>query len=179
MNIDSLILLDNPNKASKSVAYRFNSPIFEVDESLIHLLIETSKLNLKKNIRFCLHDDPESLMQKMLIFERKEMFYPPHIHKNRDESHIVLKGDLELFVLNNNGAVLKRIVNSYKDKKISTVPPNFAHLTRPLTDFVIYLELKNGPHTSFQNDCFIPKPHNLKMMSNDDYDLYLDGFKNN
>ena len=67
----------------------------------------------------------------------------------------------------------------YKDKKISTVHPNFAHLTRPLTDFVIYLEIKNGPHTAFQNDCFIPKPHNLKMMSNDDYDLYLDGFKNN
>ena len=47
MNIDSLILLDNPNKASKSVAYRFNLPIFEVDESLINLLIETSKLNSK------------------------------------------------------------------------------------------------------------------------------------
>ena len=117
-------------------------------------------------------------MQKMLIFERKEMFYPPHIHKNRDESHIVLKGDLELFVLNNNGAVLKRIVNSIKIRKFQLCP-QFCSFNKTLTDFVIYLEIKNGPHTSFQNDCFIPKPHNLKMMSNDDYDLYLDGFKNN
>ena len=35
------------------------------------------------------------------------MNYPPHIHKNRDESHVVLKGDLELFILDKNGAVLK------------------------------------------------------------------------
>ena len=176
MDLNSLVLIDNPNKESKSVAYKLKIPIFEINQSLINLLIETSKLNQNKNVRFCFHKDSKSLMQKMLIFERKEMFYPPHMHKNRDESHIVFEGDLELFILNKNGAVLKKIVNSHKEKNISTVPPNLNHLTRPISDYVIYLEIKNGPHTPFQDDCFIPKPFKSKKMTINEYNTYLDGF---
>ena len=176
MDLNSLVLIDNPNKESKSVAYKLKIPIFEINQSLINLLIKTSKLNQNKNVRFCFHKDSKSLMQKMLIFERKEMFYPPHMHKNRDESHIVFEGDLELFILNKNGAVLKKIVNSHKEKNISTVPPNLNHLTRPISDYVIYLEMKNGPHTPFQDDCFIPKPFNSKIMTINEYNSYLDRF---
>ena len=178
MDIKSLVYIDNPNKNSKSIAYKLKKPIFEINQELINLLIEISKLNQKKNVRICLHNDSESLMQKMLIFERKGLFYPPHIHKNRDESHIVFEGDLELFILNKNGAVLKRIVNSNKERIISTVPPDIEHLTRPLSDYVIYLEIKNGPHTSFQKDCFLPNPFKLNNMSKEEYNIYLDGFKN-
>ena len=85
--------------------------------------------------------------------EKNEL--PPHIHKNRDESHVVLKGELELFILDKNGAVLNRIVNSSEDKNISTVPSNYGHLTRPISDFVIYLEIKNGPHTEFKRIALI------------------------
>ena len=100
MDINSLVLIDNPNKESKSIAYKLKIPVFEINQNLINLLIETSMLNQHKNVRFCFHKDSKSLMQKMLIFERKEMFYPPHMHKNRDESHIDFEGDLELFILN-------------------------------------------------------------------------------
>ena len=177
MDINSLVLIDNPNKESKSIAYKLKIPVFEINQNLINLLIETSMLNQHKNVRFCFHKDSKSLMQKMLIFERKEMFYPPHMHKNRDESHIVFEGDLELFILNKNGAVLKRIVNSDKERKISTVPPDIHHLTRPISDYVIYLEMKNGPHKPFQDDCFIPNPLNSKRMPNKEYNIYLDSFK--
>ena len=176
MDIKSLTLLSN-NPTSKSLAYKVNSPIFEINKSLIDLLINVSKNNLEKNVRFCLHDNSESLIQKMLIFERKKMHYPPHIHKYREESHVVLKGDLELFILDKNGAVLKRIVNSSEDKNISTVPANFGHLTRPISNFVIYLEIKNGPHTEFKKDCFNPNPYNSKIMNSEEYNKYLDGFQ--
>ena len=53
MDLNSLVLIDNPNKESKSVAYKLKNPIFEINQSLINLLIETSKLNLNKNVRFC------------------------------------------------------------------------------------------------------------------------------
>ena len=177
MDLKSLTLLNNKKQSSKSLAYKLKSPIFEINSSLIDLLINVSKNNLEKNVRFCLHENSESLIQKMLIYERKKMNYPPHIHKNRDESHVVLKGDLELFILDKNGAVLKRIVNSSKDKNISTVPANFGHLTRPISDFVIYLEIKNGPHTEFKKDCFNPNPYNTEIMNVNEYNKYLDGFQ--
>ena len=174
MDINSLSLINSSN--SKSISYKFNEPCFEINEIIINLLVKVAGDNKNKNCRFCFHSNSESLMQKMLIFERKKIYYPPHIHKNRDESHIVFHGALELFILDNNGTVVNRIVNSDRNKIISTVPPNFAHLTRPLTDYVIYLEMKNGPHKSFHEDCFSPNPYNKKMLSEKEYSNYLDQF---
>ena len=48
MDINSLVLIDNPNKESKSVAYKLKIPVFEINQSLINLLIETSMLNQHK-----------------------------------------------------------------------------------------------------------------------------------
>ena len=44
-------------KSSKSLAYKINSPVFEINSSLIDLLINVSKNNLEKNVRFCLHEN--------------------------------------------------------------------------------------------------------------------------
>ena len=104
------------------------------------------------------------------------MHYPLIFIKYREESHIVLKGDLELFILDKNGAVLKKDRKFLEDKNISNVPSNYGHLTRPISDFVIYLEIKNGPHTEFKKDCFNPNP-NSKIMNAEEYDKYLDGFQ--
>ena len=48
MDFKSLTLLNNNNQSSKSLAYKLNSPIFEINSSLIDLLINVSKNNLEK-----------------------------------------------------------------------------------------------------------------------------------
>ena len=66
--------------------------------------------------------------------------------------------------------------SSSEDKLISNVPSELSHLTRPLTDEVIYLEIKNGPHTPFKEDCFIPNPYNEEFMTEKEYTVYLNQF---
>ena len=92
MDINSLILIENQNRLSKSITYKVKSPTHKIDEKLIDLLVDLSKENKNKNIRFCFHEGNNSPLQQMLILERKEMYYPPHAHKKRVETHIVLKG---------------------------------------------------------------------------------------
>ena len=176
MDINSLKLVENQNLASKSITYKIKLPVYKIDEKLIGLLVDLSKENKAKNIRFCFHEGNDSALQQMLILERKEMYYPPHTHKKRVETHIVLRGALEVFILNKNGSVSQRFVNTSEDKFISNVPSEFSHLTRPITNEVIYLEIKNGPHTPFKDDCFIPNPYNKEFMTEKEYTHYLDQF---
>ena len=164
------------NKNSKSVAYTLRDDIFSINTEIINQLLELATHDQANNIRICIHKNEEALFQQMLIYERKGIYYPPHIHTNRSETHIVLKGSLELFILDKNGAVLETHINSENDSNITTVSSPIPHLTRPISEFVIYLEIKNGPHTPFASDCFIPRPFGLESLSEREYNDYLDKF---
>ena len=166
------------NKNSKSVAFTLIDSIYSVNSNLINQLLELANENDANNVRICLHKSGDAIFQQMLIYEKRGVYYPPHTHKNRSETHIVIKGSLELFILDQYGSVLETHLNSEHDQNITTVASAIPHLTRPISEYVIYLEIKNGPHTPFDDDCFIPRPNGIKPLEEVEYNSYLDKFSN-
>ena len=78
----------------------------------------------------------------MLILERRSHYYPPHIHIDREELHFVLRGSLEIHYLTNSGDSERSILSSSDTQSFTSVPKGIPHLTRPHSEYVVYLELK-------------------------------------
>ena len=151
---DFLTQLNAPD--SKSITFQVD-PSYLVDlQSAVSLISTISSLHLQSNIRFLFHTRDSITIHKMLIFERRSFYYPPHIHVDREELHFVLRGSLEIHYLTNSGISNHSILCSSESNTFTSVPKGIPHLTRPHSDSVIYLELKNGPHVCFQDECFTP-----------------------
>jgi cupin fold WbuC family metalloprotein len=147
-----------PLKNSKSISFKVASCFLHDLDECVSEIIRLSLLDIysKHNLRFCFHDLGSHNLHQMLIFERRDQYYPPHIHSDRDEMHIVLRGSLEVYLLNSDGSHLSSIVSSASSNSYSSISSGQPHLTRPHTDHVVYLEIKDGPHTSFEQECFQP-----------------------
>lgn len=158
---------------SKSVSFQVDPPSLSLDlDSYVSEIIKLSESPnySRKNLRFCFHRPNTSNLHQMLILERKQEYYPPHIHKNRDEMHLVLHGSLEIYLLNPDGSHHSSSISNESFNTMTTVFSNSPHLTRPHTSFVVYLECKNGIHSNFQEECFEPDP---SLGSNYSYMEYL------
>ena len=143
---------------SKTISFTVEPSLSHNLDEFVSEIIRLSKLHdfLHKNLRFCFHELGTYNLHQMLILERREQYYPPHVHSNRDEMHIVLFGSLEVFILNPNGSYLSSYISSASSNSFSSVLANQPHLTRPHTEQVVYLEIKDGAHTSFKEECFTP-----------------------
>ena len=151
---DFLTKIKTPN--SKSVTFQV-SPFCHVDLGyFVDIITSFSTQYTQNNIRFLFHRPGSTDLHKMLILERRSFYYPPHIHVDREELHFVLSGSLELHFLTHSGCSDHSILCNADTNVFSVVPKGTPHLTRPRSDIVIYLELKNGPHVNFKEECFSP-----------------------
>ena len=143
-------------KASKSITYFSQDQVSSITPSIVSQLELLASKELEKNIRICLHGEGDNLIQRMVILERRGPYYPPHCHKGRDEMHLVLKGSLLVFFLDDRGNPNGVTLNSEGSNSMTFIPSGTSHLTIPLSPVVTYLEIKNGSHVDFATECFTP-----------------------
>ena len=159
---------------SKSITFTIKDRYKEINSKMIDEIKEIGNSNPKKNIRFCFHDNEESNMHIMLILERKVgKLYPPHKHKQRTEIHLVHEGTLGVYMITDNGYPESIKYNTEKDNKVTIVPENQLHLTLPISEYVIYTEIKDGKHTPFKEDCVEINFKELGINNMEQYQLYL------
>ena len=87
----------------------------------INFLKRRSLTALKRRFRICLHSDVFHLTQEMIIAISGFSYIRPHKHpKNVSESYHVIKGGLNVYILDDRGKVLDLIklrAKNYKNKK--------------------------------------------------------------
>lgn len=134
---------------------KFNKKkIFTLDQKLIKNIFK-KKIN---RYRICLHENEKSSTQSSLIFTKGFNYFRVHKHpKNVSESYTVIKGKLNVYLLDDNENVIKKIFLEEIGKK-SKLPcfynlskSNF-HLVLPITNETIYYEVTNS---KFSNKNFI------------------------
>jgi glucose-6-phosphate isomerase len=109
------------------------------------ILAEKSK---NKRVRVSLHNSTKEIIQESIIIASGFSYIPPHKHpKNKTESYHIIKGQLNIYLLNNNGKLIKSIFlgknkNFYQIYKLSK--PIF-HLVVPRSKFTIWHEITQGP----------------------------------
>lgn len=106
----------------------------------------------KKRYRLCLHDSPDNALQEMLICVTKGDYSRPHKHVGISESHHIVDGKERIILFDDDGNVTDSFVLDRKSGYISyRINSEVYHMSVPLTETVIKLEVKAGPFTPGSN----------------------------
>jgi len=141
-------------ESARAVAYFCKKLPVRIDKKLIGELKTRFKEIGDKNLRICLHDGPQALLHEMIILQRKGKYYRPHKHLNKGETFCILEGRMGIFSFNDEGGVIDSCILDPKDSVIYKVKANMYHAVMPISELVVYLEVKLGPFHSAHDSIF-------------------------
>lgn len=133
------------DNGAKSIAYFCRRKPVKATRKLIEELKEISRGCGNKNVRLCLHENPQAQAHDMIILEKKGKYYPPHKHLEKGESFHIIEGKMGVFIFAESGSVIDASILSPDDNFIYRVGVNMYHAVMPLSDLVVYHEAKPGP----------------------------------
>lgn len=156
------------DKGAKSISFFCKKKPVKVGKKLIQELKVIAKDAGGKNVRFCLHEGPDSVFHNMIILEYPDKYYPPHKHLTKGETFHIIEGKIAVFTFNEDGSVLDASILDDKENLIYRVGVNMYHAVMPLSSWVIYHESKPGPFVPNLDSIFppwAPVVENLKEVS--------------
>ncbi len=141
-----LTLPTRTDARAKSLSFYAQAPFSFIDaQALQQLEIEAQRAG-QCNARICLHTDPADAFHDMLILEHRNRYYRPHKHLQKGETHHIVKGEMAVFVFNEDGTVAgSTVLRRDGGSTISRVGSGMWHTVLPLSEIVIYHESKPGP----------------------------------
>lgn len=142
LNNRECVWIDN---GKKSIAYFCKKMPVKVGRKALSDLKYTFNRFKDKNVRLCLHQDPQARSHDMLIIERKGKYYRPHKHLMKGEAFHIIDGKMAVFVFDDNGKIIDASLLSCKDNFLYKVGEGMYHMVMPISDFVVYHESKPGP----------------------------------
>lgn len=130
------------DKSGKTLAIFLKDQFSIIDEKIINHLIIFSKKNNYQDIRICMHSNRKSKIHNMinLINKKKKNIYHKHIRK--DEIYHIIKGEMKIEYLKKGK---KRKITLNKKKNIFRMRKNTFHQIVPLTKYVVFHEIRQGP----------------------------------
>ena len=130
-----------------------NGPIIKVHSSQLNELKQIAKSNPKnKRYRLCMHDSPDNALQEMLICVTKDDYSRPHKHVGISESHHIIEGSERIILFDEEGGIIDSFILDWDSGYISyRINSSVYHMSVPITDTVIKLEVKVGPFSPDSN----------------------------
>ena len=115
-------------------------------------ITKLSKLPFSKSNtrRLCYHKNEKSKLKYMLIELKKNSMFPMHYHKKNEELVILLKGDMEIDLIENK---LKKKIKLNKVNNFIFFKKNVKNKNKTKNG-CLYLEIKLGPFKK-ENTTFI------------------------
>ncbi len=108
-------------------------------------------------LRICLHRSTEDEVHEMLIAMRKDIQYPAHSHPDKEESYIIVRGQIRFFLFDSDGNVTKEILMGDSISGLVSylrLPVGVIHKFDIESDACVFLETKLGPFTPADNEFF-------------------------
>ena len=132
---------------NKEVEYNKN-PLFIIDKSWINRIKRKALKNKSKKFRTCTHYSKKDLVHEMLIVHTNKTYVPPHKHKAKDESILVLEGIATVIVYDQKGNIKKKFkIGDFKTKYpfYYKMKKNIFHSFKFHTKFFVFKETTLGP----------------------------------
>lgn len=106
----------------------------------------------RKRYRLCLHDSPENRQQEMLICTTKDDYSRPHKHAGISESHYIIDGSERIVLFDEDGNIKDTFILERSYGYLSyRINSQMYHMSIPISDTVIKLEVKPGPFVPESN----------------------------
>ena len=116
-------------------------------QSILDLEV-ASKQSIKFRSRICLHDTNESVIQEMLLFLERKTVIDIHKHLDRDETYILIHGEIELNLYTESKELTKTInLTPFSEQGVFIFKTlkNQWHSLRVLSETAILFEITSGP----------------------------------
>lgn len=122
-----------------------------VTQKLVDELIQKALDHPEKKYRYCLHQNVKDSLHEMVLVTTKEDVKYPDKHTETTESNIVLRGKLLVILFEEDGKIKEAFILSSEEMFYYRCKKNQYHMTIPLTDVAVYIEIKEGPFDENSN----------------------------
>ncbi len=131
--------------------YFNQNQVIRINASVIRELKRKAEANEKGRYRLCLQHSPQDSLHEMYIVRSKGDYGRPDKHLHTTESHTIVDGAMLVILFEENGQI-RDLFELSKDNYFSyRIDANIYHMQLPLTDQVVYYEVKLGPFTDESN----------------------------
>lgn len=143
-------LLIRQDASAKTESYFCTSDLVAIDDSVINFLKERILKSDNSSVRISLHNSPEDSFHQMIIAHRKGKYYRPHKHLKKVEAYQIISGSLDVVIFNDDGEIrdVTRLSADGQSNFIYRIGANLWHCTVPVSEIVIFHEVKPGPFQS-------------------------------
>ncbi|MCL1126922.1 WbuC family cupin fold metalloprotein [Shewanella surugensis] len=103
----------------------------------------------RKRAHLNVHDSLDANVQRLLIATEPETYIRPHRHSesHKWEMFMVLAGEIDLLVFDDNGRLISRIKMSQTATRVVEIPPNTWHTYVVQQSGTLAMEVKEGAYT--------------------------------
>jgi cupin fold WbuC family metalloprotein len=134
-------------KINDEVYYNESSTL-TLDKQKMNELVELALKNPRERVRICTHLDPSSTTQEMIIVHSKNAYVRAHKHLKKPESFHIISGEVDVFVLSEEGQISKKIeMGDFSSGKpfYYRIESEVIHAMIIKSDILIFQETTTGP----------------------------------
>lgn len=144
-------IIQDEKAASLSFYHMGKSPILSKDilDELKKIAFET-----KQEVRLNLHMNSEAPLHNMIIVHWKDKYIRPHKHLTKSEVCHLIEGEQFFILFDEQGNVENCFLMNYKNSILKT-DINQYHMSIPISEYVIFHEIKVGPFIRDEDSIFL------------------------
>lgn len=151
----------------ESEVYFNQNSVFKIDCRMIEELKAKARANASGKYRLCMQHSSQDSLHEMFIVRRKGDYGRPDKHLHTTESHTIIDGAMLIVLFEENGQIKEVFELSEKSYHTYRIDTDIYHMQIPLTDQVVYYEIKQGPFTQETNifPQWAPEPHDIEKVA--------------
>lgn len=148
-------------------AYFNQKSIMKVDEKVIEELKVKARANASGKYRLCMQHSSQDNLHEMFVVRRKGDYGRPDKHLYTTESHTIVDGVMLVILFEEDGRIKEMFELSKKSFHTYRIDTNIYHMQIPISEQVVYYEVKLGPFTEKSNifPDWAPEPHDTERVT--------------
>jgi len=138
------------NKKNSEV-YHSKENFFSISKEDINRLISLAKDTTRGRVRYCSHSSEHDTLHEMFIVHPKGAYVRPHKHLDKIESMLVIDGEVDYIMFDNDGNVDNVLqMGNFESKKpfYQTIRKDKFHTLIIKSEWLVFLEITQGPFES-------------------------------
>lgn len=141
--------------------------IIKINDNTIRELKERARANANGKYRLCLQHSSQDNLHEMYIVRSKGDYGRPDKHLYTTESHTIVDGAMLVILFEEDGQIREVFELSKEHYHAYRIDINTYHMQIPLTEQVVYYEVKLGPFTEESNIFpeWAPEPQNVQEVT--------------
>lgn len=119
-----------------------------ITEELLDVVTSQAKENPRLRMNYNFHATMDAPIHRLLNALEPGTYLPPHRHRDKEETYLVLRGSLLAFFYDEAGNVTEKVLlNPLEGKYGLEIPPCTWHSIVALESGTVIFEIKKGPYS--------------------------------